>query len=208
MPAEVVTGQLQNQLVNGVNLIGVDSTNNQIMVGNAGTWTAPGYTINVQGPQTALTTVTTAQTMFSFALPAGLQNITRKAFQIVGNATFSNGATTPAITVSLKIGAVTLCSVVGANNANNNTTSPIQFGFWFQTTTTGTSGTDESHGWLDNAVSAAWASGTAIAGYVDNNTAASTGYDHTISNTLVVQIAATATLTSVVPRQFILSALN
>jgi hypothetical protein len=110
--------------------------------------------------------------------------------------------------VSLKIGSTTICSVVGANNANNNSNSLINFGFNWSTAAVGANGNDEAHGWLENAVASAWASGTAVAAYVDGNNAVSSNYDHTVDNVVAVQIAATATLTSVTPRLFWCCSLN
>jgi len=153
------------------------------------------------GPQAAITTVTTAQTMASWSLPAGAMNVQGKRMHIHGQLMFSNGATTPAITLSVKIGSsITPVSVVGASNANTNTNSPVDFDFTIQTTTTGTSGADEAHGCFTNTVAAAWSSGTAMAIYCDGNTAASSTYDHTVANTLALNIAASATLTSVTLR--------
>lgn len=193
----------------GVNVVlgqpnfAIDKTNGQMYVGANGVWSTDQHLLNVQGPQAALTTVTTAQTMFSYTIPVGLQNILNKTFLVQGQAMFSNGATTPAITIALKIGSTTLVSVVGANNANTNSNAPLNFGFTFQTTAIGATGTDEAHGWLENAVSAAWSAGVAVAAYTDGNNAASAAYDHTISNILTVTIAATAALTTVTPRQLL-----
>lgn len=153
------------------------------------------------GPTTALTNVTTVQTMASWTLPAGAMNVQGKRIHIHGELMFSNGATTPAITLSVKIGSsITPVSVVGASNANSNTNSPLEFDFTIQTTTTGTSGADEAHGWFTETVGSAWSSGTAVVAYVDGNTAASSTYDHTVANTLALNIASTATLTSVTMR--------
>ena len=153
------------------------------------------------GPQTAITTVTTAQTMGSWTLPAGAMNVQGKRMHIHGQLMFSNGATTPAITLSVKIGSsISPVSIVGASNANTNTNSPVDFDVTIQTTTVGTSGADEAHGCFTNTVAAAWSSGTAMAIYCDGNTAASSTYDHTVANTLALNIAASAALTSVTLR--------
>lgn len=153
------------------------------------------------GPLTAITTVTTAQTMGSWTIPAGAMNVQGKKMHIHGTLVFSNGATTPAITLSAKIGSsVTPLSIVGANNANSNSSSPVHFDMWIQTTTVGTSGADEAHGCFTDTVAAAWSSGTASAIYCDGNAAASSTYDHTVANTLALNIAATAALTTVTLR--------
>lgn len=153
------------------------------------------------GPQPAITTVTTAQTMASWTLPAGAMNVQGKRIHIHGQLMFSNGATTPAITLSVKIGSsVTPVSVVGAANANTNSNAPVDFDFTIQTTTTGTSGADEAHGCFTDTVAAAWSSGSASPVYCDGNTAASSTYDHTAANTLALNIAASAALTTVTLR--------
>jgi hypothetical protein len=153
------------------------------------------------GPTTALTTVTTAQTMASWTLPAGAMNLQGKRMHIHGQLMFSNGATTPAITLSVKIGSsITPVSVVGAANANTNSNAPVNFDFTIQTTTTGTSGADEAHGCFTDTVAAAWSSGVASPVYCDGNAAASSTYDHTVANTLALNIAASAALTSVTMR--------
>ena len=153
------------------------------------------------GPQTALTNVTTAQTMASWSIPAGAMNVQGKRMHVHGQLMFSNGATTPAITLSVKIGSsVSPVSVTGASNANTNSNSPVDFDFTVQTTTVGTSGADEAHGCFTDTVAAAWSSGTASPVYCDGNAAASSTYDHTVVNTLALNIASTATLTSVTLR--------
>ena len=162
------------------------------------------------GPQTAVTTVTTAQAMGTWTLAAGAMNVQGKKMRIKGYAVFSNGATTPAITLSVKIGSsITPVSIVGAANANTNSSAPLPFDIVIQTTTTGSSGADEAHGCMQDATSAAWSSGTAMVTYCDNNTAASSTYDHTAANALAINIAATAALTTVTLRDLsILSRTN
>jgi hypothetical protein len=153
------------------------------------------------GPQTAITTVTTAQTMASWQIAAGAMNVQGKKMKIKGFLTFSNGATTPAITLSVKIGSsMTPVSIVGAANANTNSNAPVEFEAYVQTTTVGTSGADEAHGCFRNATAAAWSSGASMLSFCDNNTAASSTYDHTVANTLALNIAATAVLTTVTLR--------
>lgn len=152
------------------------------------------------GPQTAITNVTTAQTMFSTTIAAGAMNVQGKRIHIHGTLVFSNGATTPIITLVAKIGTVSSVSIAGAANANTNSNSPVHFDMYVQTTTTGTSGADEGHGCFTNTVAAAWSSGTAMPVYCDGANAASSTYDHTVANTLAINIAANATLTTVTLR--------
>jgi hypothetical protein len=186
-------------------MVGMDRVSGQVFSCPAdalgsNAWTGQQITLSQQGIQTALTTVTTAQTMFTFTPGiAGLMNVANKHLRVSGHAFFSNGATTPAITISLKIGATTVASVVGAANANTNTNAPLEFQFDISTSTIGATGTDLAHGWMNDSTAAAWASGTLLAHFVDGSTAATSGYDHTANNAIAVQIAATAVLTSVTP---------
>lgn len=199
--------------------LGMDLSMGQAYVcGGQHIWSGLQLSPSIQGAQTALTTVTTAQTMFTIpacstsvttnCLPAGFNNVVGKTWEICGEAMFSNGATTPAITIAVKVGAATPVSAVTANNANTNTNAPLNFCFRGTTTLAGASGTDEAHGWITDATAAAWAAGTAVATYVDGQTAVSAAYDHTAANAVTVTIAATAALTSVTPRHLVFQLLD
>lgn len=191
--------------------LGTDNVNGVLYVGTPTThcWSADEFSLAEFGPQTALTNVTTAQTMFTFTPGAAFMNIQNRILRICGEAMFSNGVTTPAITVSVKIGAsITPVSVTTASNANSNTNAPLNFCFSVMTTTTGSSGADEAHGWVSDATAGVWASGTAVSTYVDGNTAASSTYDHTAANAIAIQIASTAALTSVTPRWVTMELVN
>jgi len=181
--------------------LAIDTASDVLYVCPGGPCQSIAQTLSVQTAQTALTNVTSAQTMFSVSLKQGVMNVVGRTLRVCGEAMFSNGATTPAITIGVKIGSsVTPVSATSASNANSNTNAPLNFCFNITTNATGASGTDEAHGWLTDATAAAWSAGTAVATYVDGNTAVSSTYDHTAANTLAVNISSTATLTSVTPR--------
>lgn len=155
-------------------------------------------TLSSVSAQTALTNVTTAQALFTFTpQAAGLMNFVGRAIRIKGKAIFSNGVTTPAITISVAVGATTVCTIATAANANSNTNSPLEYEFTITTAATGSSGNDYCEGWVKDTVSAAWSSGTAVAEYTEGSNAVSSNYDHTAKNNFVTNIASTATLTSV-----------
>lgn len=218
-----VFGAVQNGPLSGncqsAPVLGMDSSIGQPYVcGNQHVWSGVQVSPSIQTAQAALTNVTTAQTAFTIqacstslttnCLPAGLMNAVNKTMEVCGELMFSNGVTTPAITIAVKFGAATPVSITTASNANSNTNAPLNFCVRVTTATSGTSGTDEAHGWLTDATAAAWTSGTAVSTFVDGNTAVSSGYDHTVANAVTVTIASTATLTSVTPRHLVAQLLD
>lgn len=190
--------------------LGLDQTNNVLYTGGSGqSWASVGPSFrNVQGPQSALTTVTTAQTMFSVSIPANALNVVGKVLKIEGEAMFSNGATTPAITITALLGSTTIFSCATAANANTNVSSPLLFNIAAAVTTAGSSAKVECHGTVLECYTAAWASGTLIQAFTDGSTGASSAFDSTGALTLTVKIAADAALTSVTPRLCIAQIIN
>ena len=203
----VITGTTQPSynglLLDATNNVLYSSGDNQKLAVVGG-----GSLIVAQGNQTALTTLTTAQTGYTFTVPANSLNVVGKILQIEWNAIFSNSATTPAITVALKMGATSIVSVVGAANANSNSNSPISGSFLCVTTTAGTSGVLEAHGALNNCVSAAWSSGTAVATYLDGANGGATAYDMTAASTATITFAASGTITTLTPQFLIVEVVN
>lgn len=83
------------------------------------------------GPQVALTAITTAQNLISKALNAGVLNVAGRWVTIKGwliySSTDSNVAT---ITIAIKLGGVTLCTITtAATNTTASTNLPIKFEF-------------------------------------------------------------------------------
>lgn len=164
--------------------------------------------IGVLGPQTALTAITTAQTLASFALGAQLLNKLNRALEIEGELIYSTTSGNVAtLTLALALGAVSLCSITtAATNTAASTNLPVRFKFTLQTTKTGTSGTLEVHGRVDANIGTAAAA--AIASYLDTNTAASSAANLNIAETLTLTIAASAAVPSAQLRQLVAEVVN
>jgi hypothetical protein len=155
-------------------------------------------TLQLTGAQTALTTITTAQTMDSFSLPAGLMNSTSRTLQVCFAGVYTSpGTTAPTLTFALKIGSsVTPISITSAAlSTTASTNMPFQGCFDVKTAAIGATGNDEAHGYADVNISANTPA-AAVARYLDTNTAVSSNYDHTVANTAVLSIGASLTVTS------------
>ena len=187
-----------------------DRTNNVVeSVGLTGLAAAlRSASIGVLGPQTALTAITTAQTLASFALGAQMLNKLNRTVEINGSLIYSTTSTNVAtLTIAVKLGSVTLCTITtSASNTAASTSLPVQFSFTLQTTLTGTSGTIEAHGFINANL------GTAAAGaatqFLDTNTAASSAVNLNIAETLTVTIAASAAVPSAQLRQLVAAVVN
>ena len=139
--------------------------------------------------QTALTTITTAQTLMSLALLAGALNKTNRTLIISGTVIFTNFANASnQITIALKLGAVTLCTIsTAASIAASVTNGQLTFCFTFSVASVGSSGTLEAHGGVVAQLSTTL--GTALPQYGDQNTALSSAVNLTSALTLAVTIA-------------------
>ena len=140
--------------------------------------------------QTALTAITqTAQTLMSLALLAGALNKTNRTLIISGTVIFTNFANANnQITIALKLGAVTLCTIsTAASIAASVTNGQLTFCFTFSVASVGSSGTLEAHGGVVAQLSTTL--GTALPQYGDQNTALSSAVNLTSALTLAVTIA-------------------
>ena len=144
--------------------------------------------------QTALSTITTAQNLLSLTLNAGALNRANRTLRFTGYVIYTTPVGTPTLTIALKYGATTLCSITTAATAGSGTNIPLQFEFELSVATTGAAGTIESHGALIANITATAAAATAQ--YCDTNTAAATAQNLTTSQALAVTIAASTTVTS------------
>jgi len=186
-----------------------DRANNIVeSVGATGLAAALRSNFGILGPQTALTAITTAQTLASFALGAQMLNKLNRTVEINGSLIYSTTiANVATLTIAVKLGAVTLCTITTtASNTAASTNLPVQFSFTLQTTTTGTSGAIEAHGFINANL------GTAAAGaatqFLDTNTAASSAVNLNIAQTLTVTIAASAAVPSAQLRQLTAEVVN
>jgi hypothetical protein len=155
--------------------------------------------------QTALTTITTAQTLFSLALLAGALNKTNRALRISGTIIFTVSTGTPTTTIAVKLGTVTLFTVTTAALAAS-TGGQLAFEVLVSVAATGSSGTLEAHGQVVAQLSTAL--GTAVAQYQDQNTAVSSAVNLTSALTLAVTIAASTTMASAQLRQGLIEVIN
>ena len=157
---------------------------------------------NLQNAQTALSTITTAQALYTFALSKGEMNMLNRSYTLSGYAIYTSpGTTTPTFTFTLVLGGVTIATITtGAVSATASTNMPIQFEFTITVTATGASGSVEVHGEVDINLTANTPAGV-LTYYPDTNNAVITGIPLTSANNLVLNISASSTITSAQLRQ-------
>lgn len=159
--------------------------------------------------QTALANVTAAQNLISQTLNAGALNKLKRTVAVSGALIYTSpGTTGVTLTIALKLGAVTLCTItLPIGNAAARTNAPIQFSFIFEVASTGSAGTIESHGSICADLNAA--AGASITEILDSNVAVSSAIDLTAAQALAVTIAcAGVTLTSAQLRMAQLEVVN
>lgn len=146
--------------------------------------------------QTAKTAITTAQILLSFAFAPGALNVTGRKLRVKGVLIYSTTAANVAtISLALKLGSVTLCTITtAATNTTASTSLPIHFEFELTVVTLGATATLESHGRVDANIGTAAAAAVAV--YLDTNTAVSSAVNLTTTETLEVTIAASAAVPS------------
>jgi len=155
--------------------------------------------------QTALATITTAQTLFTIAFLAGALNKTNRALRISGTIIFTVSAGTPTTTIAIKLGTVTLFTITTAALAAS-TGGQLKFEVLISVAATGSSGTLEAHGSVKAQLSTSL--GTAIAEYLDQNTAVTSAVNLTAALNLVASIAASTTMASAQLRQGLVEWVN
>lgn len=176
------------------------------MVDGAGNTHGIESTLKAFIPQTALTTVTTAQNFFSVALNAFQFNKLGRLFQVTGQAVFTT-ANAATFTIALTLGGVTLCSIVaGAATAAAITNGQLYFNFVCIVVTTGASATLETHGSIS--VQLSGTTTTAVPQYMDGNTAVSSAVNLTAAANLIANVAASAAVSSITLRQCWLEVIN
>jgi hypothetical protein len=168
-----------------------DRQNNVVSsVGDAGTEQAHQTSMAVLNAQTALTAITTAQNLLSVTLNKGFLNRLARTLLVSGSIIYTSpGTTTPTISIAVKLGSVTLCTITtAAISSTASTNMPIQFAFQLDVAAIGASGTIEAHGQVSANLSANTAA-AAITTFLDTNTAPSSAVDLTTSLALAVTIA-------------------
>jgi hypothetical protein len=148
------------------------------------------------GPQTALTAITTAQNLLTFAFGAGALNLIGRTIEVSGNLIYSTTAANVAtITIALTLGGVTLATITtAATNTTASTNLPINFSFTATVTATGAAGTLITTGAVNANIGTA--SSAAVASYLAPSTGNSAAVNLTTAETLAVTIAASAAVPS------------
>jgi hypothetical protein len=176
------------------------------MVDTAGNTHGVESTLLLLQAQTALATITTAQTLMSLAFLAGALNKTNRTLRISGTIIYTTTSTSFTVSIAIKLGTVTLCTITSATITNAQTNGQLSFEYIVSVAATGSSGTLESHGELT--VQGGSTLGAAVAQYADQNTAVSSAVNLTSALTLVATIAASASMSSAQLRQGLIEVIN
>jgi hypothetical protein len=157
--------------------------------------------------QTALSTITTAQNLFTLAFLAGALNKTNRALRVRGMVIITNTSASATITIALKLGSVTLITITTAAISTSASNAQLYFDFLISVATSGSSGTLEAHGTVALQLGA---TNTALitAPYADTNTAVSSAVNLTSALTLAATIAAGASVSSAQLRQATVELVN
>lgn len=150
----------------------------------------------VLGVQTALTAITTAQTLLSYAFGAGALNVLGRTLLVRGSLIYSTtSANVATITIAVKLGSVTIATITtAATNTTASTNLPVQFEFYLTVAAVGASGTLVGIGRVDANIGTAAAA--AVASYLATTTAASSAVNLLTAETLTVTIAGGAAIPS------------
>jgi hypothetical protein len=175
------------------------------MVDTAGNTHGMESTLLMLNAQTALATITTAQTLMSLALLAQALNKKTRTLRISGSLVFTVSSGTPTVAIAIKLGSVTLATITSAA-LQAVTNGQVFFEFLVSVVTTGASATLETHG---NIVVQLGATNTpAVAQYNDINTAVSSAVDLTAAETLAVTIVGSTTIAAATLRQALVELIN
>lgn len=178
----------------------LDQANGNLYVfGQPGTPALLRSAIAVLGGQTALTAITTAQTLISKVFAAGSLNVVGRTLVInltlTYNTTVANVAT---LTFAVTLGGVTLFSVTtDATNTAASSNLPVQLQFIITTTTTGATATMTTSGTVSADLGTV--ATAAVTSYV-KAAAVSSAVNLLTAETLLVTIAASAAVPSATVR--------
>jgi hypothetical protein len=148
------------------------------------------------GPQTALTAITTAQTLLSRVFGPGSLNVVGRTFKVSGTLIYATtSANVATITIAVKLGTVTLATVTtAATNTAASTNLPVTFSFTFTVVSTGAAATLYASGNVNADLGTTAAA--AITSYLLAGSAVSSAVNLLTAETLAVTIAASAALPS------------
>jgi hypothetical protein len=148
-------------------------------------------------PQTANVTITTIQTMGSCVLGPGIQNVSGKLLRVTGHGVYTTATQTGTMTISVTEGGQTPIAITSAAIITGGQTNQgFNLDYYVTTSLTGSSGKVEAHGALCVNVATGTQSAIAMACSQDTNTAASSAFNLTASNTLAIAITMTTSTTS------------
>lgn len=186
-------GAVSQGPLNGVNcpgapLLGMDVVSNlgYTCGTNGKGWQLMGgasYVLPAAGGSTVVNTITP---LLGGTIPiiGGSWNVAGKTTVLEGYATYSVVTGTPTLALTFAVGAQALATCTTTATTNAVTNFPVHFTFVRTTVTPGLTGTDEAHCEVKAVLGA---SATAAAStFLDNNTAPSTGYDHTVNTNLTI----------------------
>ena len=166
--------------------------------GDANDYNAFQTALQILQAQTALTNVTTAQTLYTWTPSAGFLNLAGRVLSLSGFGIYTfAGGSTPSITFTLKYGATTLATIVtGPLNTAASTNMPFDFQFIIGVATTGATGSMEVHGDVDINLSANTPAGV-MSYFRDVNTAAIASLNLTTAQALTLQVSSGNAITSI-----------
>lgn len=208
--AQVVNGPSSSTGCQHAPALYMDQTNTVVSAcGNAHVLSTFQTALATFSAQTAVTSVTTAQTMASLSLNANVQAVAGRTIRLCGYGIYTSpGTTTPTMTIQVTEGGITPVAITSAAvSGTASTNMPFQFCFDITTVTATATGTLEAHGQLSINISANTPA-AALATYDDTNTAVSSSINLFAANTLAVQVAASSTITSVQLRQMTIELIN
>lgn len=157
-------------------------------------------------PQTALTSVTTAQTAATCPLWVGMQNYFGKEIEVSGEGIYTSSAASGAPVVAVTEGGITPITVTGTTQTGTTANSQFAFDYVITTSLTGTVGTVEAHGWLQTGPGASLTAAVNV--MRDSNSAASSTFNLTAQNNLAIAISDATSLTSAQLRHARVNVLN
>jgi len=177
----------------------VDAVNGILdVVKNPGGVSAAAQTaLQIIPTQNAVTTITTAQNLYSTTLPAGVLNVANRTLLVSAYGVYTSpGTSTPTMTFAVTLGGVTVFTITtAAISATASTNLQWQLVTQLTVVTLGSSGTVEAHGNLAVNISAN-TPGAALSEYADQNTAVSSAINLTSALTLNITVAASSTVSS------------
>jgi hypothetical protein len=166
--------------------------------------------INVNNTPVTATNPSSAADLMTLALPAGYTSITGKTLYVWGSGSYTTaGGQTPTFTLVLKIGTLSLLTLVTAATTASVTKTWNIEGF-ITTVTAGAAGTYEAHGLLGIELGGGAAGSVAATGINDAIVAVSSTLDLTAAQTLKLTglFSSSNAGNNIVQRQMVVQVLN